>query len=100
MRLFGFGKSKMLEAKKPTPRNLHPRLTQLVSEGWMDIAGAKDGRSLIIDGVTYYEYIRNAEKLTYSRNLAYEAAVSEYNEIAGHSALLKSHIDLTQQLAS
>lgn len=100
MRIFGFGKKPMLEAKKPTPRNLHPRLAQLVSEGWMDIAGAKDGRPLIIDGVTYYEYIRNAEKLTYSRNLAYEAAVSEYNEIAGHSALLRSHIDLTEKLAS
>lgn len=100
MRILGFGKRKMLAPKKPTPRNLHPRLAQLVSEGWMDIAGSKDNRALIIDGITYYEYIRNAEKLTYSRNLAYEAAVSEYNEIAGHSALLKNHIEITQQLAS
>lgn len=89
------------EAFPPKPtRPLHPRLAQLVSEGWMAPAISPSGKPLILNGITYYEYIRNAEKLTYSRNLAYEAAVTEYNEIAGHSSLLKHHLSATKELAS
>ncbi len=84
---------------KPS-RPLHPRLAQMINEGWMAPAVSPSGKPLILNGVTYYEYIRNAEKLTYSRNLAYEAAVTEYHEIAGHSSLLKHQLKATRELAS
>ena len=110
MRFFKFGSAPPIGPLRdePTPdplRNfrpkpLHPRLAQLVSEGWMAPAISPSGKPLIINGVTYYEYIRNAEKLTYSRNLAYEAAVTEYHEIAGHSSLLKHQLKATRELAS
>lgn len=103
MKLFKFGKAPAIErlrdTPQPKPKNLHPRLAQLVNEGWMAPAISPSGKPLIINGVTYYEYIRNAEKLTYSRNLAYEAAVSEYNEIAGHSSLFRHHLKINKELS-
>ena len=83
---------------EPQPANLHPRLAQLVAEQWMAPAITSDGRPLIIEGVQYYEFIRNGDKITYSRNLAYEQAVTEYNEIAGHGQLLKYHLQTTKEL--
>ena len=84
----------------PTPApNLHPRLAQLVQEQWMAPAITNDGRPLIIDGVTYYEFIRYGEKIPYSRSLAYEQATNEYHQIAGHSQLLKYHLQATKELA-
>lgn len=86
-------------APTPKARNLHPKLAQLVQEQWMAPAITHDGRPLIINGVQYYEFIRQGEKIPYSRNLAYEQAVTEYNEIAGHGQLLKHHLQATKELA-
>lgn len=95
-----FGKAKTKVMPLVTGKSLHPRLAQLVNEGWMAPAVTSDGRPLVVNGVTYYGYVRNAEKLTYSRNLAYEAAITEYNEIHGHSKLLKEHLRMSKLLAS
>lgn len=90
------------EPPQTTPeqrKRCHPRLDELVAEGWMQPVITNTGDWLEIDGVQYYEFGRNAEKLTYSRNLAYESAVNEYNEIAGHSQLLRYHVQASRDLA-
>lgn len=96
-----FASKQQEQTEAPTPprnANIHPRIAQMVAEQWMAPAITHDGQPLIIEGVQYYEFIRNGEKITYSRNLAYEQAVTEYNELAGHGQLLKYHLQATKEL--
>ena len=84
---------------KESKRKLHPNLQKRIDEGWMAPAVTEDGREVIINDIQYFEYIRNGEAITYSRNLAYEKAVTEYHQTAGHGQMFQFFIEAVADLS-
>ena len=60
----------------------------------------EDGREVIINDIQYFEYIRNGEAITYSRFLAYEKAMTEYEQLAGHSQMMRFYIQASTDLSN
>ena len=84
---------------KASKRKLHPNLQKRIDEGWMAPVVTEDGREVIINDAQYFEYVRNGEAITYSRNLAYEKAVTEYHQTAGHGQMFQFFIDAVADLS-
>lgn len=103
--MFNFFKKKPTRPLLPGPipkdsrRKLHPNLQKRIDEGWMAPAVTEDGREVIINDIQYFEYIRNGEAITYSRNLAYERAVTEFHQMAGHSQMANFFIEAVADLS-
>ena len=85
---------------KESKRKLHPNLQKRIDEGWMAPAVTEDGREVIINDIQYFEYIRNGEAITYSRFLAYEKSMTEYEQLAGHSQMMRFFIQASTDLAN